>query len=227
MFDFRKDKISVEQAVVRRIGQLCERFGYAWKRGNWWEKETTWCVKRCNLGLRQVGMTKHPELIGGASIFLPQYDRIYRRDDSVVPEFPSSLGSPVHWIDKRLDSNAGRFENMEELDAILPRFERAFEECVLPELERYKTEDDLLEALLSPEWLTSVKLSATQDIRGALVILMLAGRKGLGYAIEWGREEVERIRAEKPLVTSIARYQNILRCIEYLERHSDAPSMFI
>ena len=206
-----------------QIGRLCENFGYTWKKGNWWEKETTWCVKRCNLGLRQVGMTKRPELIGGGSIFLPQYDRIYRRDDSKETEYPSSLGSPVHWIDKRLDSNAGRFDDMAELNAILPRFERAFEECVLTELERYRTEDDLLEALLSPEWLTSVKLSATQDVRGALVTLMLAGRKGSGNAIRWASEQVELIKAEKPLVTSTARYQNILRCIEYLELHNSFP----
>jgi hypothetical protein len=161
---------------------------------------------------------KHPELIGSGSISLPQYDRVFRRKDSVASEKSPSLGGPIHWIDDRLDSNDGRFTSMPQLEQLLPKFERAFAERVLPELERYDTEGELLESLLRPDWLTSVKLSATQDTRGSLVALMLAARQGPKSAIEWARREVERIRAEKPLVRSSARYQDLLRTIEHLEK---------
>lgn len=221
-FDFKRDKAAAEHLIKARLDPACSHFGYVWEKGNWWEKSIKWCIKRCHLGVRQVGLTKQPELIGSGSIFLPQYDRIFRRKDSVVSEKSSSLGGPIHWIDDRLDSNAGRFASMAELEKVLPKFERAFAERVLPELERYETEDDLLESLLRSDWLTSVKLSATQDTRASLVALMLAAREGPKHATEWAKLEVERIRAEKPLVTSTARYQDLLRTIEHLEKSAES-----
>ena len=127
---------------------------------------------------------------------------------------------PIYAIDGRLNSDSGHFNSLDHLrDEVLPLFERAIVECVLPELERYQTEDDLLQALLAPDWFESVKLFATPDRRGALVALMLAKCEGTQPAIEWARTEVERIRAEKPLITNTARYQELLRTIAYLERH--------
>ena len=38
-----------------------------------------------------------------------------------------------------------------------------------------------------------------------------------GRPLEWALADVERIKAEKPLVTSTVRYQELLRCIDYLK----------
>jgi len=115
-----------------------------------------------------------------------------------------------------LTSETGRFDDLQGMEALLPRFAESIQTTVLPELERYRTEGNLLDALLADDWLTSVKLSATPDRRGALVTLMLWRREGAEFATAWGMRELERIRAEKPFVTSTARYQELDRCIEYI-----------
>jgi hypothetical protein len=131
-------------------------------------------------------------------------------------EKPASIGAPIHWIDPHMTSETGRFDDLQGMEALLPRFAESIHTIVLPELERYQTEGDLLDALLADDWLTSVRLSATGDRRGALVTLMLWRREGVDCALAWGTGELERIRAEKPLVTSTARYQELDRCLEYI-----------
>jgi YD repeat-containing protein len=216
MFDFKKEKGLAERLIRSALEPVFAGTRYALARGNWWELDCGWCLKRCNLGLRQAGLTKQPELIGGASLFVPQYYPIYRRDDYGKEEKHASIGAPIHWIDPRMTSETGRFDDLLGMEALLPRFAESIQTTVLPELERYRTEGDLLDALLADDWLTSVKLSATPDRRGALVTLMLWRREGAEFAAAWGMRELERIRAEKPFVTSTARYQELDRCIEYI-----------
>lgn len=219
-FDFKHDRKVAEQLIREKIAPACEAAGYRWSKGNWWFKDLSWCRKRCSLGLTTVGKVKQPNALGGATIFLEKMHSVFRRDDDEpLSDQSGTIGAPIYAIDERLNSDSGHFNSLDHLqEEVLPLFERAISECVLPELERYRIEDDLLQALLAPDWLESVKLFATPDRRGALVTLMLAKREGIQPAIKWGRAEVERIRAEKPLITSTARYQELLRAIAYLEQ---------
>jgi len=218
-FDFKRERKQAEQLIRDRLDPICAPLGYRWAKGNWWFKDHPWGRKRCSLGLTTVGSVNQPNALGGAAIFLEQMHAIFRRDDDEpLTDRSGTIGAPIYAIDERLNSDSGHFNSFDHLrDEVLPLFERALVERVLPELERYQTEDDLLQAFLEPDWLESVKLFASQDRRGSLVALMLAKREGAQHAIEWAHDEVDRIKAEKPLVASTARYQELLRTIAHLE----------
>ena len=220
MFDFKRQTKEADLLIRGRLDTIFLAKGYVHTRskykGNFWERKFDWCKKRCSLGIQAVGMTRKPEFIGGATIELPKFFSAIRREDWVAGEDGVGLGGPVHWIDKRLEDTL-RFESFEEFAALLPKFERAFVECALPELERYADQETLLEALLQPDWLQSVKLSLNPDRRGALVTLMMAERDGKDKAIAWGLAEAERIKAEQPYVTTNKYYQEIERSINFLQ----------
>lgn len=223
-FDFKRERKSAEQLIRDRLDPICAAHGYKWTKGNWWFKGYSWCKKRCSLGLTTVGHAKQPNALGGASLFLEEIHRlvVHQESDSPLTEQSTTIGAPIYSLDKRLSHDSGHFNSLQHLKEILPAYERAMTECVLPELERYQSEEDLLQALLRPDWLTSVKLFASQDRRGAVVAMMLAKRKGADDAIAWARAEVDHIKSEKPLVTSTARYQELLHTIAYLEQPSAA-----
>jgi hypothetical protein len=221
MFDFKKQRKAVERLIKERLDPICSANGYVWTRhkygGNHWDKTLSWCKKSCALTIHAVGMTKKPEYIGGASIVLPQYYDAIRREDW-PDDVEIGFGGPVHWIDERL-ADMLRFENWDQLVALLPLFERALVECVLPELERYTDESVLFDILLRPDWYQTMKIpGASADRRGALVTLMMAKRDGKNKAVAWGEAEAERIKAEQPYVTSTKYYQEILRALDYLRR---------
>lgn len=219
-FDFKRERRRAEEMIHARLNPLLMVAGYSWTKGNWWFKEYAWCMKRCSLGLTTVGQVKQPNALGGATIFLEKLHEVFRRDDDdPFSDRSASMGAPIYAIDERLNSDSGHFNSLDHLrDEVLPIFERAIAERVLPELERYQTEEDLLDTLLAPDWYESLKLLASPDRRGALVALMLANRDGAPSALAWARAEVERIRSQKPLITSPARYQDLLRVISHLER---------
>jgi len=224
-FDFKRERKSAEQLIRERLDPICTARGYVWTKGNWWFKDFGWCRKHCSLNLRTVGYVKQPEVLGGGGLFLEAIHRqvIHRVDfDGPLTDRSTTMGAPIYSLDKRLSYDSGHFNSFQHLKEILPAYERAMAECVLPELERYQSEDDLLQALLEPDWLTSVKLFASQDRRGAVVAMMRAKRNGANDAVAWARAEVDHIKAEKPLVTSTARYQELLRTISYLEQSSVA-----
>jgi hypothetical protein len=218
-FDFKRERKLAEKLIRDRLDPICSELNYKRININRWSKDVDWCKKNLGLGLTTVGRIKQPNALGGASLAIGDMHRVFLRGDfEPINDQSPTIGAPVYAIDERLNSDSGHFNSLANLSEILPMFERAFTECVLPELERYQTEDDLLQALLAPDWLTSVKLFASQDRRGSLVALMIAKREGDKRATEWARAEVDRIKAEKPLVTSTARYQELLRTIAHLER---------
>jgi hypothetical protein len=207
------------EAIRFQVDALFTRAGFKGLDGNFWVADCGWAVRRCSLGVRQIKGASNLELVGGAALFLPSYHELLQPEIRQVSsqEFPSTLGSPVEWIDERLEAADGRFTSTEELLRCLPRFERAFEERVLPEFQRYATEEQLLEILSRDDWSKTIKLSATQDRQAALVTLMLASAGSPEHALAWARKEVERIKAQEPDRERPVRWRELQRAIEHVE----------
>lgn len=217
MLDFKKEKQALYAAMKTHLDPLLSSKGFVWNKDNFWTRDRAWCVATLSLGARKRSNGLFCEVLGGVSVFLPEYHQLLGIEtETVIAACPTTFGGPIHWIDERLDFDSGRFTTWPEFERWLPHYRRAFEECAIPELDRYPTEEALLDALLADDWLKAVKLTASQDRRGGLVALMMAKRDGKEKAIAWARADIERIRAQEPGQERPGRWQDLRRAVDYL-----------
>jgi hypothetical protein len=222
MLDFKENQRKLEEALKAHLQPALSRHEFKWNKGNFWTRDIGWGLQQCSVGVRKISSGLYMEVIGGAGLFVPEHHSVFQPDYMAhrkakhVP--PSTLGGPIEWIDKRLAFDSGRFTTWDEFERWLPLYRRAFEECAIPELAHYPTEDALLDALLAPDWLESVKLSATQDRRGALVTLMLAKRDGRAQALAWALADIERIKAQEPGQERPVRWMELQRAVDHLRK---------
>lgn len=224
MIDFRKERKALLEKVKAYFDSLFRAHQFEWRSGNNWVRELDWAQLCCSVGIRKISSGLYLELIGGGGLFARAYHPVFQPDfmeysSTGVP--PASLGGPLQWIDERLDFTDGRFTTLDELERWLPTYRRAFDERVIPELERVGTESKLLDLLLATDWSKQLRLAATQDRRAALVALMLARRSGGREALVWARAELDRIKAQEPDQERPGRWQELQRATRYLETHSD------
>lgn len=195
----RKVKLEcLQQCVIECVDPLFSSHGYQRQNPSQWAKKLPSMIHMCSLGVHKTDSGQFWELIGGASIFLPEIHPLFQPDykDFLGAKLPSTIGGPIHFIDKRLHFNSGRLRSENDLKKLLPVFRRAFEECALPELERYMTQEALLISLLDEDWVNRVLLAPSAQRRGAVVILLLAKYRGVSAARNWAREELERMRLD-------------------------------
>lgn len=217
MIDIKKEKKRLEEAFKASLDPLFLAKGFKWNKNNFWTRDLGWCVEQCSVGTRKRSSGLYCDILGGVGLFLPEYHKqLEIESETTIAPCPTTIGGPIHWVDKRLDFDSGRFTTFEEFESWLPLYYRAFEECAIPELNRYQTEDMLLEALLQPDWLKSVKISMSQDRRGALIALMLAKREGKEKALAWAMNDVARIKAQEPGQERPGRWRNLQCAINYL-----------
>ena len=217
MIDLKKEKKRLDEAIKAKLDPLFASKGFKWNKNNFWTRDVGWHIESSNLGFRKISSGLYCDLIGGVGLFLPEYHKTLGiESETTIAPYPTTIGGPIHWIDKRLDFDSGRFTTFEEFEAWLPLYHRAFDECAIPELSRYQTEDMLLEALLQSDWLKSVKISMSQDRRGALVALMLAKREGAEKGLAWAMNDVARIKAQEPDQERPGRWRDLQRAIDYL-----------
>lgn len=219
MIDFKREKKGLYAEIKKRFDPLFLGRGFRWKAPNSWVLDLGWADQRCSLGVREVRSRLYLDLIGGAGMFVRRWHPVFQPDFEEYSSIgipPASIGGPIHWIDKRLDFDSGRFTSLPEFEALLSSFYRAFEEKALPELAALTSEDQLFAVLFSENWSERISLAASQDRRAALAALMLSDRSGRESALEWAVAERNRIRAQEPGEERPGRWSELQNAMEYL-----------
>jgi hypothetical protein len=221
MIDFASEKTRLYGEIKASFDPLFSAHQFKWAKLGFWVRDLGWSDQRCSLGIRQPKAAPYLELIGGAGIFVKQWHPIFQpdfRDFSTTGMPPASIGGPIHWIDQGMGFDEGRFTTFAGFQQLIPRFTHAITKRVLPELDRLKSEDSLLDALLDSEWTRHLTLGATQDRRAALATLMLSKKEGLTEALRWGSSELKRIKEQEPGQHRPGRWQELQRAIQFLEK---------
>jgi hypothetical protein len=227
--DFKAEKNNLKQMIADCLDPLMKEKGFN-KRisvydGYYWFKDIGWATLRCGLGMHKSKLGK-TNIDGSAGLSCEKYNFLINLDEASLKKMKppvAILGSPIEGIDrdlcKTLNFRDARFENMEQFKKMLQLYYDSIKEKVIPELERYVSEEYLYEALLPDLRESSIKLSVGRDRRVALLTLMKAEREGKKKAIAWSDEEIKRLEAnETPLfVPEGYKVERIIKCPQWLE----------
>jgi hypothetical protein len=226
MLNLKTEKKRIDAALEAALDPVLSPRGFERHRENVWTRDLQWAQHACSIGVRKRHDGLFLEVIGGAGIFLREYHPVFQPDfmeyaSSKIP--PSTMGGPLHWIDERLNFDVGRFTTWEEFEQLMPLFKRAIDERVLPEFDRYESDEAVLRSLRRPNWSKEIRFSLTQDRRAALIVLMLAKYEGAAEALAWGRPELTRIKSQDE--TRSVRWRELQRAIDSVSSHDASAAV--